>query len=243
MRPGRRDKLDPCLPPGAGDLLRDDTADVVLVEAEKSALAITGLAARYGRRILPVVTGGVAATRPNVTKVLHKASEYWLSTRRTSKRAVEVVRYQPFTVSAVEGEIEKQSERAPKSVAVPDAVAARLAEPECGFTVSRAIVSAPGLFNAVQLHGTEPHAVSKPGFSTKFGPAPADATPKTNAATTTKPRSIVRTAVNIAVLLLPPLDVRILSSPRQGRQAARLDRLRHMRPPRLARSRYSARAW
>src|SRR5438128_1171481 len=76
-----------------------------------------------------------------------------------------------------------------------------LAVPVCGFTVSRVIVP---LEDAFQLHGTEPQAVSKPGFCTRFVAAPADATPKTNAATTTKPRSIVRTAVNISILLLPP---------------------------------------
>src|SRR5205823_5477484 len=70
------------------------------------------------------------------------------------------------------------------------------------------------------------------GFCTRFVAAPAEATPKTRAAAITKPRSIVRTAATISVLLLPPLGVRILSSPRQGRQAARLDRLRHMRPAR-----------
>lgn len=45
-------------PPGAGALLSDVTAPTVVVEAEKSALAITALASRCGRRFLAVATGG-----------------------------------------------------------------------------------------------------------------------------------------------------------------------------------------
>lgn len=45
-------------PPGAAPLLEEQACPVVIVEAEKSALAIAALAARAGRPILPVGTGG-----------------------------------------------------------------------------------------------------------------------------------------------------------------------------------------
>jgi hypothetical protein len=45
-------------PPGAGPLLTDAMAPLVIVEAEKSALAITALAVRNGRRLLAIATGG-----------------------------------------------------------------------------------------------------------------------------------------------------------------------------------------
>src|SRR5438034_518430 len=45
-------------PPGAGELLKDLTVPVVFVEAEKSALALTALAVRRGRRLLSIGTGG-----------------------------------------------------------------------------------------------------------------------------------------------------------------------------------------
>jgi hypothetical protein len=45
-------------PPGAGPLLTDVTAPLVIVEAEKSALALTVLAARHGRRLLALALGG-----------------------------------------------------------------------------------------------------------------------------------------------------------------------------------------
>jgi hypothetical protein len=45
-------------PPGADALLNDLTAPVVMVEAEKSALAITALASRHERRLLAIATGG-----------------------------------------------------------------------------------------------------------------------------------------------------------------------------------------
>src|SRR5438876_12295507 len=126
----------------------------------------------------------------------------------------EVVRYQPDSVYTVEGEIEMQSEPATKGAKLPSEVMAMLAEPECGFTVSRAIVSAPGLFNAAQLQGTEPHACSKPGFGTKFGPAPADATPNTSTAPTVRPTSIMRTA---AIARLPSLAL-VPNIPKSGRK-------------------------
>jgi hypothetical protein len=45
-------------PPGAAPLLADVSVPVVIVEAEKSALALTSLAARVGRKILAIATGG-----------------------------------------------------------------------------------------------------------------------------------------------------------------------------------------
>ena len=44
--------------PGSGELLGDTNVPVVLVEAEKSALALSALSARTKRRLLPVATGG-----------------------------------------------------------------------------------------------------------------------------------------------------------------------------------------
>jgi hypothetical protein len=45
-------------PPNTGPLLADTSASVVLVEAEKSALALTAAADRAGRRVLVIATGG-----------------------------------------------------------------------------------------------------------------------------------------------------------------------------------------
>jgi hypothetical protein len=45
-------------PRGSGAMLDDVTAPVVLIEAEKSALAITALAMRTGRNLLTIATGG-----------------------------------------------------------------------------------------------------------------------------------------------------------------------------------------
>ena len=45
-------------PPDSSTLLSDRSVPVVFVEAEKSALAITALAARTGRRLLVIATGG-----------------------------------------------------------------------------------------------------------------------------------------------------------------------------------------
>jgi hypothetical protein len=45
-------------PPGAGTLLDDVAAPLVFVESEKSALAITALASKSGRRFLALATGG-----------------------------------------------------------------------------------------------------------------------------------------------------------------------------------------
>jgi hypothetical protein len=45
-------------PPGSGALLKDIGPDVVLVEAEKSALALSALAQRSGRVFIPIACGG-----------------------------------------------------------------------------------------------------------------------------------------------------------------------------------------
>jgi hypothetical protein len=45
-------------PPGADALLSDVSVPLVIVEAEKSSLALTALSARTGRPLLPVATGG-----------------------------------------------------------------------------------------------------------------------------------------------------------------------------------------
>src|ERR1035441_4671497 len=45
-------------PPGAGLVLSDTTAPLLVVEAEKSALALTALAAQTGRKWVAIATGG-----------------------------------------------------------------------------------------------------------------------------------------------------------------------------------------
>jgi hypothetical protein len=55
-------------PPGAGRLLADAAVPAVVVEAEKSALAITAAAARAGRSILVVACGGCWAWRGRIGK-------------------------------------------------------------------------------------------------------------------------------------------------------------------------------
>ena len=55
-------------PPNAGELLADTSALVVIVEAEKSILAIMAAAARAGRRVLVVGTGGCWGWRGRVGK-------------------------------------------------------------------------------------------------------------------------------------------------------------------------------
>jgi hypothetical protein len=45
-------------PPGVSDYLRDTTITVVVVEADKSALALRALADRTGRKLLPIAIGG-----------------------------------------------------------------------------------------------------------------------------------------------------------------------------------------
>ena len=54
------------LVPGCADLVSDFTVPIVLVEAEKSALALTAWGERVGRKMLPVAMGGVLGlARPN----------------------------------------------------------------------------------------------------------------------------------------------------------------------------------
>lgn len=59
-------------PPGAGDLLSDIRAPIVLVEAEKSALALTDWCRRTNRKMLPVATGGAWGWRGRVGKVANE---------------------------------------------------------------------------------------------------------------------------------------------------------------------------
>ena len=46
-------------PPGSAELMHDPAVPIVLVEAEKSALALVTWAARMGRKLLPVADGRV----------------------------------------------------------------------------------------------------------------------------------------------------------------------------------------
>jgi hypothetical protein len=55
--------------PGCASLLRDITAPIVLVEAEKSALALTAWAERTSRKILPVAMGGCWGWHGRIGKV------------------------------------------------------------------------------------------------------------------------------------------------------------------------------
>jgi hypothetical protein len=55
--------------PGCGMLLRDIAVPIVLVEAEKSALALTAWVERTGRQILPVAMGGCWGWRGRIGKV------------------------------------------------------------------------------------------------------------------------------------------------------------------------------
>lgn len=54
--------------PGARELLQDTSAPVIFVEAEKSALALTALARRAGRRWLVIATGGCWGWRGRIAK-------------------------------------------------------------------------------------------------------------------------------------------------------------------------------
>src|SRR5207245_5843729 len=53
-------------PPGAGALLGEPTVPVVFVESEKAVLALAALAARAGRKILVLGTGGCWGWRGKV---------------------------------------------------------------------------------------------------------------------------------------------------------------------------------
>ena len=56
-------------PPGCNDLLQDPTVPIILVEAEKSSLALTALAQRVGKKYLPIAMGGCWGWRGRIGKV------------------------------------------------------------------------------------------------------------------------------------------------------------------------------
>ena len=56
-------------PPGSAELMHDPAVPIVLVEAEKSALALVTWAARMGRKLLPVAMGGCWGWRGRIGKV------------------------------------------------------------------------------------------------------------------------------------------------------------------------------
>jgi hypothetical protein len=56
--------------PGVADLLDDVSVPVVLVEAEKSALALTAAGDRVGRRVLLIATGGCYGWRGKIGKIV-----------------------------------------------------------------------------------------------------------------------------------------------------------------------------
>ena len=57
-------------PPGCAGKLSDVADDVIIVEAEKSALAVTCAAERVGRKVLAVATGGIWGWRGIVGKTV-----------------------------------------------------------------------------------------------------------------------------------------------------------------------------
>jgi Domain of unknown function (DUF3854) len=62
-------------PPGSAELLADQTVRIILVEAEKSALALTAFAQRMGRKFLPVAMGGCWGWRGRIGKVENSRGE------------------------------------------------------------------------------------------------------------------------------------------------------------------------
>jgi hypothetical protein len=62
-------------PPGCAERVRDSTVPIVLVEAEKSALALTAWGERRGRKILPVAMGGCWGWRGRIGKVANADGE------------------------------------------------------------------------------------------------------------------------------------------------------------------------
>src|SRR5450755_583391 len=56
-------------PPGCNNLLQDPTVPIILVEAEKSSLALTALAQRVGKKYLPIAMGGCWGWRGRIGKV------------------------------------------------------------------------------------------------------------------------------------------------------------------------------
>ena len=61
-----RQAIDGSQIPGCADLVKDTAVPVVLVEAEKSALALTAWSERTGQKILPVGTGGAWGWRTRI---------------------------------------------------------------------------------------------------------------------------------------------------------------------------------
>jgi predicted P-loop ATPase len=61
--------------PGTEHLLADHSVNVVLIEAEKSALALSAWAERTGKRILPVAMGGCWGWRGRIGKVENEKGE------------------------------------------------------------------------------------------------------------------------------------------------------------------------
>ena len=62
-------------PPGSRELLADSTIPIILVEAEKSSLALTAFAQRAGRKCLPLGMGGCWGWRGRVGKVENSRGE------------------------------------------------------------------------------------------------------------------------------------------------------------------------
>ena len=62
-------------PPGCGELLQDPTVPIILVEAEKSALALTALAQRVRSKYLAVAMGGCWGWRGRIGKVNNERGE------------------------------------------------------------------------------------------------------------------------------------------------------------------------
>lgn len=62
-------------PPGCSEALGDPTIPIILVEAEKSALALTAFAQRVGRECVPVAMGGCWGWRGRVGKVENHRGE------------------------------------------------------------------------------------------------------------------------------------------------------------------------
>ena len=62
-------------PPGCAEVLTNPTIPIILVEAEKSALALTAFAQRVGRNCLPIAMGGCWGWRGRIGKVENERGE------------------------------------------------------------------------------------------------------------------------------------------------------------------------
>jgi hypothetical protein len=62
-------------PPGSAELLADPTIPIILVEAEKSSLALTAFAQRACRKYLPIAMGGCHGWRGRIGKVENHRGE------------------------------------------------------------------------------------------------------------------------------------------------------------------------